>query len=107
MSGGRWGYQSWRIKDQAETIAKFIEAIEENTAAREALTEQLRPIDYSGHVPDQEAPDAESVDQQFASTREAFASAQAELMNNLVQIIYELGRLRGILEERDRQEAAR
>ena len=81
-------------------------AIKEN-AARSALTEQLRPIDYSGHVPDQEAPDAESVDQQFASTRKAFASAQAELMNNLVQIIYELGRLRGILEERDRQEAAR
>ena len=26
-------------------------AIEENTAAREALTGQLRPIDYSGHVP--------------------------------------------------------
>ena len=30
MSGGRWNYQSWRIKDQAETIARFIEAIGES-----------------------------------------------------------------------------
>lgn len=30
MSGGRWGYQSFRIKDSAEAIAKFIEAIGES-----------------------------------------------------------------------------
>ena len=27
MSGGRWGYQSWKIKPSAEMIGKFIEAI--------------------------------------------------------------------------------
>jgi hypothetical protein len=27
VSGGRWGYQSWKIKDQAETISKFVNAI--------------------------------------------------------------------------------
>jgi len=27
MSGGAWGYQSWKIRDSAETVAKFIEAI--------------------------------------------------------------------------------
>lgn len=30
MSGGRWGYQSWRIKDSAEKIARFVEAIGES-----------------------------------------------------------------------------
>lgn len=30
MSGGRWGYQSHNIKDSAEHIAKFIEAIGES-----------------------------------------------------------------------------
>jgi hypothetical protein len=30
MSGGRWGYQSWKIKDQAEVVVKFIEAIAES-----------------------------------------------------------------------------
>lgn len=30
MSGGRWNYQSWRIREQAEPIAKFIEAIAES-----------------------------------------------------------------------------
>jgi hypothetical protein len=30
MSGGRWGYQSWKIKDSAAVIAKFTEAIGES-----------------------------------------------------------------------------
>jgi hypothetical protein len=30
MSGGKWNYQSWRIKDSAEMIGKFIEAISES-----------------------------------------------------------------------------
>lgn len=30
MSGGAWGYQSWKIKDTAPVIAKFIEAIAES-----------------------------------------------------------------------------
>ena len=30
MSGGRWNYQSWKIKDSAATIVKFIEAIAES-----------------------------------------------------------------------------
>ena len=30
MSGGAWGYQSWKIKDSAEMVAKFIEAIGES-----------------------------------------------------------------------------
>jgi hypothetical protein len=50
--------------------------------------------------------DAASFDEQLAETRERFATAQAELMSNVVQIAYELGRLRGIAEERNRQEAA-
>jgi hypothetical protein len=50
--------------------------------------------------------DAASLDEQLAETRERFATAQAELMSNVVQIAYELGRLRGIVEERTRQEAA-
>jgi hypothetical protein len=69
---------------------------------------KLRKIDYAGHVPDEDPPTAtvESLDEQLAKTREAFARTQSELMTNLVQIIYELGRLRGIVEERNRQEAA-
>ncbi len=68
----------------------------------------MRPIDHNGFMPDQDPPDisVDSFDEQFAATREGFASAQAELMNNLVTITYELGRLRGIVEERNRQEAA-
>lgn len=30
MSGGAWGYQSWKIKESAEMIAAFIEAIAES-----------------------------------------------------------------------------
>jgi len=30
MSGGRWNYQSWQIKDSAGRIARFIEAIGES-----------------------------------------------------------------------------
>ena len=30
MSGGRWNYQSWWIKDSAEGITKFVEAIAES-----------------------------------------------------------------------------
>lgn len=30
MSGGTWGYQSWRIRDSAESISKLIEAIAES-----------------------------------------------------------------------------
>ena len=30
MSGGAWGYQSWKIKDSAEMVSKFIEAIAES-----------------------------------------------------------------------------
>jgi hypothetical protein len=30
MSGGRWGYQSWKIKDSAEGLARFVEAIAES-----------------------------------------------------------------------------
>jgi len=30
MSGGTWGYQSWRIKDSAEGFVKFINAIAES-----------------------------------------------------------------------------
>jgi hypothetical protein len=95
---------------------------------------KLRPQDFNGHVPasataanpvsqaetrhlasltDEElmaeaSPglDAASLDEQLAETRERFATAQAELMSNVVQIAYELGRLRGIVEERTRQEAA-
>jgi len=95
---------------------------------------KLRPQDFNGHVPasataanpasqaetrrltsltDEELTaeaspslDAARLDEQLAETRERFATAQAELMSNVVQIAYELGRLRGIVEERNRQEAA-
>jgi hypothetical protein len=30
MSGGRWGYQSYKIEDQAERIGKLIKAIAES-----------------------------------------------------------------------------
>lgn len=30
MSGGTWGYQSWKIKDLAEMAGKFIHAIGES-----------------------------------------------------------------------------
>jgi hypothetical protein len=30
LSGGVWGYQSWKIKDSAEMVGKFIEAIAES-----------------------------------------------------------------------------
>jgi hypothetical protein len=30
MSGGRWNYQSYRIAEQAEHVAKFIKAIAES-----------------------------------------------------------------------------
>lgn len=30
MSGGTWNYQSWRIKDSAPHIARFVEAIAES-----------------------------------------------------------------------------
>ena len=30
MSGGAWGYQSWKIKDSTEMVARFIEAIGES-----------------------------------------------------------------------------
>jgi hypothetical protein len=30
MSGGTWNYQSWKIKDSAEMVAKFVEAIGES-----------------------------------------------------------------------------
>lgn len=30
MSGGRWGYQSWKIKDWAEFVPRFIGAIAES-----------------------------------------------------------------------------
>lgn len=30
MSGGMWGYQSWKIKDSAEAIGKFLEAVAES-----------------------------------------------------------------------------
>ena len=30
MSGGRWGYQSWKIKDMAPMMARFAEAIGES-----------------------------------------------------------------------------
>jgi hypothetical protein len=85
---------------------------------------KLRPKDFNGHVPASATTvnpasmaeaikaeanpsiDAASFDEQLAETRERFATAQAELMSNVVQIAYELGRLRGIVEERTRQEAA-
>jgi hypothetical protein len=76
----------------------IIAAIEDNTRARKELTERLRPIDYNGHVPDQEAPDAAGIDEQLAATHESFMRAQEDLMSNLVQIAFELGRLRGRLE---------
>lgn len=30
MSGGAWGYQSYRIREQAKAVGKFIEAIAES-----------------------------------------------------------------------------
>ena len=30
MSGGQWGYQSWRIKESTDRIAKFIMAVGES-----------------------------------------------------------------------------
>jgi hypothetical protein len=30
VSGGTWGYQSWKIQDSAEGIGKFIKAIAES-----------------------------------------------------------------------------
>lgn len=30
MSGGTWGYQSWKIKDSADMVTKFIGAIAES-----------------------------------------------------------------------------
>jgi hypothetical protein len=30
VSGGAWGYQSWKIKESAEMVGKFIEAIAES-----------------------------------------------------------------------------
>jgi hypothetical protein len=66
----------------------------------------VKLIDGNGHTPGQEAPGAASFDEQLAATREAFAKAQAELATNMLQIAYELGRLRGLVEERDRHEAA-
>lgn len=66
---------------------------------------KLRPIDYSGHIPDQEGPAPATFDEQLAETRKRFAEAQAELASNVLQIAYELGRLRGIIEERNRAEA--
>ena len=30
MSGGAWGYQSWKIKEQIEPVSKFIAAIAES-----------------------------------------------------------------------------
>ena len=30
MSGGAWGYQSWKIRDSAPMITRFIEAIAES-----------------------------------------------------------------------------
>jgi hypothetical protein len=64
---------------------------------------ELRPIDYAGHTPAEDSPDAESFNRQLASTREAFAKAQAELITNAIEIAHELGRLRGQLEERNRE----
>lgn len=79
------------------------------------MTDHLRPIDGTGHHPGKDSLAArvgavrvgvESFDEQFAKTRETAIRTQQELMGNLTQIIYELGRLRGILEERTRSEAA-
>lgn len=39
MSGGRWGYRSWRIRDQAEDIAKFIKAFSEAIAQSEHIVD--------------------------------------------------------------------
>lgn len=72
----------------------------------------MRNIDGAGHHPDKVQPGedspigVESFDEQLARTRETLTRTQGELLNNMVQIIYELGRLRGIVEERNRQEAA-
>lgn len=30
MSGGNWGYQQWRIKEEAERFAKFMGAVAES-----------------------------------------------------------------------------
>jgi hypothetical protein len=60
--------------------------------------------DWNGFVPDVESlTGVDSFDEQLAKTRATFASTQAELMSNVVQIAYELGRLRGIVEERNRE----
>jgi tRNA A37 threonylcarbamoyladenosine dehydratase len=67
------------------------------------MSDGLRAIDGNGHVPDQDSPDTESFNRQLASTREAFAKAQADLMRNAIEIAHELGRLRGQLEERNRE----
>ena len=63
----------------------------------------LRAIDHNGFTPDPEPLDASAFDEQLASAREGFAKAQADLISKAVQIAYEIGRLRGIVEERNRE----
>ena len=41
MSGGRWGYQSWKIKDQAQDLVRFA------VAFGEAIAESEHIIDWS------------------------------------------------------------
>lgn len=52
-------------------------AIKENTAAREALADQLRPIDYSGHIPDEDSREA----------REVIASTPREVRDEVTEVL--------------------
>lgn len=82
---------------------------------------KLRACDGNGHVPAESLRDTlastsresheqlmnpDLFDRQLAETRARFAQAQADLASNVIKIAFELGRLRGIVEERNRQEAA-
>ena len=76
-------------------------AIEENTAAREALTEQLRPIDYSGHVPDEDS--RESRDEiprrlGISERREDVTSLRDDLVSSAMAALVAFTRLQVRLE---------
>jgi hypothetical protein len=46
-----------RMKDGVIPMHNPIKALADNTAARQELTEQIRAIDFNGHVPDQDLDD--------------------------------------------------